>query len=215
MNKKKTATLIVSLVLIAAVAIGATLAYFTDKDSKANIVTLGKVDISLTETSTDENAVIDENGIKFDHIVPGDNVSKAPAVNVASDSEKAYIRVRVVTDFKNSLQQTNIDEESILDLLNVNSSDWERVRVEVKKGVYTTYYYYQGNDGIVNPGESKTLFTNVKIPETWGNEVANASFSLYLNAEAIQADNLTPTRNEAGKIVGWPDVEIKEYTAPK
>lgn len=215
MNKKKTVTLIISLVLVAAVGIGATLAYFTDKDSKNNVVTLGKVDISLTETSTEENKEITENGIKFDHIVPGDNISKAPTVNVASDSEKAYIRVRVVTDFKNLLQQTNVDEEKILDLLDVNSKDWERVRVEVEKGIYTTYYYYQGNKGIVNPGESKTLFQHVKIPETWGNEFANGSFSLYLFAEAIQADNVTPTTNANGKIVGWPNVEIKEYTAPK
>lgn len=215
MNKKKTATLIVSLVLIAAVAIGATLAYFTDKDSKSNVITMGKVDISLTENSTDDNAVIGEQGITFSNIVPGDNISKVPTVNVADDSEKAYIRVRVSADLSGLTQAAAQDEEKLLSTLDINKSDWEKVRVEVSSGVFDTYYYYQGNSGIVNPGESKTLFQHVKVPETWGNEYANGSFSLKITAEAVQADNLTPTKNAAGKIVGWPDVEIKEYTALK
>ena len=45
MAKKRTATLLLSLVLILAVAVGGTLAYLQDTDSDVNVMTLGSVDI--------------------------------------------------------------------------------------------------------------------------------------------------------------------------
>ena len=49
MNKKKLFTMVLALVLIGAVGVGATLAYFTDNDSATNVVTMGHVNIELTE----------------------------------------------------------------------------------------------------------------------------------------------------------------------
>ena len=40
MNKKKLLTMVLALVLIGAVGVGATLAYFTDNDSATNVVTM-------------------------------------------------------------------------------------------------------------------------------------------------------------------------------
>ncbi len=47
MKKKKILTMVAAVALVAVIGVGATLAYFTDKDSKTNVVTMGKVDIDL------------------------------------------------------------------------------------------------------------------------------------------------------------------------
>ena len=49
MRKKKLAALLVSAALIGVIALGGTLAYFTDKDEAKNVITLGKVDGELEE----------------------------------------------------------------------------------------------------------------------------------------------------------------------
>ena len=55
MNKKKLAGLALSLGLVSVVGVGATLAYFTDQASIANVVTMGHVDINLTEHQVVKN----------------------------------------------------------------------------------------------------------------------------------------------------------------
>ena len=86
----KKQVLAVSAVLgIAAIALSAgTLAYFTDKDTKTNTFTLGKVDITLNEYDHEKNA------FKQDQkLMPGSAsttaVPKEATVTLASDSEDA------------------------------------------------------------------------------------------------------------------------------
>ena len=47
--KRKIMLGIASIAMVLTIAIGGTLAYFTDTDSAANVITMGKVDISLVE----------------------------------------------------------------------------------------------------------------------------------------------------------------------
>lgn len=49
MSKRKILTLAMALSMIAILAVGATLAYFTDTDTKTNTFTIGDVDITLEE----------------------------------------------------------------------------------------------------------------------------------------------------------------------
>ena len=53
MNKRKIVLLATSLCMIAILAIGGTLAYFTDNDKATNTFTVGNVDITLTEQERD------------------------------------------------------------------------------------------------------------------------------------------------------------------
>jgi len=58
--KKKTIVLVATVVMmLAALAIGGTLAYFTDTDSQENVMTTGKVDISQDEQQRGENGLED------------------------------------------------------------------------------------------------------------------------------------------------------------
>ena len=96
MNKRKLGALIATIALIAAIAIGGTLAYFTDKDENTNVVKMGHVDITLTETSNSDKAtVIDEKGITFENVLPGDTLSKVPTIAVENGSADCYVRVQL------------------------------------------------------------------------------------------------------------------------
>ena len=81
--KKKLTLVVTCVVLVAAMVIGGTLAYFTDTESAKNTFTVGKVDIDLTET--DWNS-------KEDHtLVPGKVYKKNPTITLKDGSQESYI----------------------------------------------------------------------------------------------------------------------------
>ena len=49
MNKRKLLSLALSLSMVAILAVGGTLAYFTDTDAKVNTFTVGNIDIELVQ----------------------------------------------------------------------------------------------------------------------------------------------------------------------
>lgn len=197
---KKIITLITAVSLIAVLGIGGTLMYFTDKDTKQNVITLGKVDGSLNETTDDPDAEETSEGIKYDKIKPGQDLSKIPTVTLADDSEDAYLRMQVNIS---GLEAFNGYAEAVEAGLDIGT-DW----VKGTDG----YYYYQKR--MTKSETSSAIFTTVKIPNEWGNEVAEATFTIDLQAELIQADNFEPVRNPGndpnGTIVNWGTVSIEE-----
>ncbi|MBR5560618.1 MAG: SipW-dependent-type signal peptide-containing protein [Clostridia bacterium] len=82
MNKRKLMSLALGLCMVAILAVGGTLAYFTDTDTETNTFTIGNVKIDLVEEFDEENAVLkpgsqDKN--KIDKIVHIENVGAEPA----------------------------------------------------------------------------------------------------------------------------------------
>lgn len=88
MNKRKILSLAMALSIVAIMAVGATLAYFTDTDSAKNTFTVGNVDIAVTENGEDTE------GLTFENVMPGSKITKEAAVTNNS-SEAAYVRVVV------------------------------------------------------------------------------------------------------------------------
>ena len=88
MKKKLTAVALV-VCMLAIMLVGASLAYFTDKDQVANTFTVGNVKIDLYEHIGNEKT---DTGIAFtDTIVPGRRFAKDPTIEVKDGSQKAYI----------------------------------------------------------------------------------------------------------------------------
>ena len=89
--KRKIMLGIASIAMVLTIAIGGTLAYFTDTDSAANVITMGKVDISLVEKTdaTGEKEYTD--GLTYSDVQPGQVLSKKPIVKMASNSQPAWI----------------------------------------------------------------------------------------------------------------------------
>lgn len=206
MKKRKTAVLACSAALVGVVGIGATLAYFTDSDEATNVVTMGHVDISLREASDSAEGkganTITEEGLAFDNIMPGDRISKIPTIVVESDSQDAYVRMKmeITTDADSDISAADLAElESRLSNQITEGTGW------AFDGEY--YYYNQ----VMSEGESIDFFRTVSIPETWKNNTADDTFTIQLTAEAIQAENMTPEWTEAGTIMGWPEAAIEKY----
>ena len=181
MNKKKLYTLVGSLVLVGAIGVGATLAYFTDNDVATNVVTMGHVDIDLDEpnyTPGIDNVMED--------LVPGETITKDPTITVAENSQPAFIRAKIEflmdgapmgAKYASELEGQLTLEGTKL----VEDTSW-------KKGE-GNYYYFQYE---VDPGEKIVLFDEVTIPSNWGNDVADSEIQIIVSAEAIQSENFEP-----------------------
>lgn len=110
MNGKKRIIGVVCAFALILTTIGGTLAYLTDKDSAENVFTVGKVDISLTETVEVNNGKTGDEKVTypskvttndgtttFSGLVPGDCIVKQPVVK-NEGSGKAYVRVAVTVN---------------------------------------------------------------------------------------------------------------------
>ena len=81
--KKKILALCLVVALAVTAVVGGTLAYFTDTDNATNTFTTGKVDITLNETFSENDA----------KLLPGKNIAKI--VNVTNNEEDAYVRLHI------------------------------------------------------------------------------------------------------------------------
>ena len=199
MKNKKLLTAAASTALVAVVGIGATLAYFTDSDETTNTVTMGHVDITLTE---EEEAYPGE-GLVFNDVMPGDVLDKTPIVTLEEDSQDAYIRMKMdIQATSGNITAEDLDELSQGLMEDITGTD---------TGWYLGgdgYYYY---NAILSAGDQVTFFDTVTIPGSWKNNTADGTFTIQLTAEAIQAANITPETTAAGMISAWPAAEIEQY----
>ncbi len=94
MNKKKILSLALVVCVAAILAIGGTLAYFTDTDSKTNTFTVGNVEITLNEKDAEGNDFVQDQ-----KLYPGtktqNNIAKVVTVTNNEDSEDAYLWVEI------------------------------------------------------------------------------------------------------------------------
>lgn len=209
MKKKKIAAIVTSVALIAAVGIGATLAYFTDQDTKQNVITMGKVDGSLVEDGDGDRQ--DDGSYQYPDVKPGDTLSKVPTVTLAADSEDAYVRM--------DIEITGLETLTAL-VGNVQKEYNDILKDSLTLGAGWTkgndgYYYYNTKLTKAAPGNVTTpVFSTVEIPKTWGNEVSGKTINIKLTAELIQADNFDSELTiDNGNIVGWnvDKADIKKY----
>lgn len=181
--KKKVTAIALAVCILAVAVIGATMAYFTDTDSKTNTFTFGKVDIDLTEDSTDANGAVKgdmstDGGITYPGVLPGLVYSKVPEVTVKQDSLPAYVVITATVP-------TIYDWEGLFNYKIDSAFDWDSKPV----GANTVYYFYAKDP--VQPGKSVTPFTEVKInPALTQNDVAK-KFDMVINAYAIQKDGFS------------------------
>lgn len=93
--KKKTLALLLALVLVFGAAVGGTIAYLTDTTGPiANTFTVGKVDITLTETFNTDTNNDNKNDAWKAQLIPGTTYTKDPVVTVTGDSEDCWLFVK-------------------------------------------------------------------------------------------------------------------------
>lgn len=181
MNKKKLGTGLLALALVGVVGIGGSLAWFTDSESKTNTFATGKVDITLEETGEAGDPAIEE-GIQYIDVLPGDTRTKKVVVHNVGDA--AYVRVKVTIG--------GLDEEHAKSLVFVGNDNHDITGINYIDNEDGTYSFYITRE---NPMEANdvsgeyTAFKEVKIPNTWGNEMVGRQFTIDVEAQAVQADN--------------------------
>jgi len=213
MKNKKIAIVIASLVLIASLVIGGTIAYLTDTDSATNTITVGAIDIDLDEPNWD-----DDNDGKDK--VPGDTEVKDPIVT-AVDGD-SYMRV-VVSFYDTATGDLITDTDRIDLILNtiyfdstydvatqtpgtglVKGNSYSLADLAAFDHVNPNFTFdstrvadagirYYNYNGIfsANTDDVAVLFTNIVIPTdyTSAQTALLGNFQIKIVAEAIQAAN--------------------------
>ena len=92
--KKKLMT-VLALVLVIAMSVAGTIAFLTDTtDPVTNTFTVGKVDITLTETFNTDKNDDGTNDAWQAQLIPGTTYTKDPVVTVTADSEDCWLFVK-------------------------------------------------------------------------------------------------------------------------
>lgn len=232
MKKKNILMIALSLCLIGVIAVGGTLAYFTDNSSASNAFTMGHVAIHVVdETNNDALApdayeghrivagtpgADDEDGITYTNVVPGDVIDKSVGVEVLEGSEKSRIAVKVTVEDIST--RSGAQDLYTAILADYDEANWEAVVLRADpeneasaiRGIIFSYkadveYVPENTDG-----NKYVAFDHFMIPETWGNEMGNATFKINVQAAAVQAENVPEDYLKTES--NWESLE--EYVAP-
>lgn len=206
--KKKLMAIALAVCVVAVLAAGASLAYFTDKTEAANnTFTMGNVKITLDETDlTKDDDSRTAEGNTYENLYPGMEMVKDPTVHNTGRND-AWVRVIVrVTNgaaFMNQFKDTQYGESPLEGLTHGLGDGWS-IDASAPDGndmVYTIVY-----KNVLKPGESTpAVFNKLYIPATFGNgemaaitykkannEAVNG-FTMSIHAEAIQSEGLNAT----------------------
>ena len=183
--KKKTLALLLALVLVFGAAVGGTIAYLTDTtDPITNTFTVGKVDITLTETFNTDTDGDQKNDAWKAQLIPGTTYTKDPVVTVTDDSEDCWLFVKfeekngaaTYLDYTSNLTAANGWTQG--DGTNIPSNVWYRA---VNKADATKSFHLLDGDTVTI---NSTAVTNENM-----NTAANGQ--LVYTAYACQSANMT------------------------
>lgn len=159
------AIIVLSIMLVASIAVGVTLAYFTANANAVGNVTLGDpVNINITQGGSTVTS------LTFgDDALPGHTYDQVIGISVPADTSDALLRAKLTI--------SNTDGASV-NVSATTTDSW----VEGDDG----YYYY---NGVASARSSIDFVTAVTIPTTLTNEDANKTFNIDISVEAIQEAN--------------------------
>lgn len=199
--KKKLVAAVASVCLVAALGVGATLAYYTaESDAKVNTFTIGNVKIDLLEPEWEP-----ENG---KDLVPGAEVPKNPMITNTGASD-GYFMLEV--DGMEEMEaigfsaMTGKDENKVA---GYNTADW--VLVDENGAVRTDnpenklvdgYYVYIGTapEGSVAAGESTSALFNSIVLSDDAKEVAATKYQIIANY--VDANGLFTYKDVNGVVI--------------
>lgn len=201
--KRKILTLCLVLVLAVTAIGGATLAYFTDTDSKTNTFTVGKVDITLNDEFEQRSkllpVVYDEDGIN-----PINAVSKVVSVANSAGSEDAYVRIHIAVP------------TSIAGLLILGADtepkgwSWEQpvIYTATIDGIEYSVTCLTNSGKLAAEQTTTNVFEWVALrSDATAEDVAavNGSFNIIVLAEGVQATGFADAYTALEEAFGTPD----------
>lgn len=176
--KKKIISFALVISVLAMLATG-TAAYFTAEGTATNVFITGKVDVAVVETTlidgeeADYETILDNGKLA---VMPTATVSKIVKVEALPECADTYISATVDVE----IQMAEETSEPNLDLITIsfNEADWTLI---------DGWYYYKGT---IKAGEkTEMLFDTVSFSKDMGNEYQNATATINITAQAVQADH--------------------------
>ena len=159
------AIIVLSILLIASIAIGVTIAYFTSSATVAGNITLGDpVTISITQGGASASTLTFAGDA-----LPGTVYDQAIGVSAPAEMTEALMRAKL-TITNTDGATSNVDATT--------TGDW----VEGDDD----YYYYNGT---VSANDNIDFITNITIPTSLTNADANKTYSIEVIVETIQQAN--------------------------
>ena len=228
---KKKLALTATAALLGTLAVGGTLAWFTDTETATNVITTGNVDVKITENlpteeeqekgkyTAEKSQEDGVDGIVYGGIEPGTILKKDPVIQYIGVSD-AYIRFKINVEVQNAdgTAASSDAAKKVKDDIRFFKGDLdvtEAVYDSTKDFQYTTVVYQTGDYvDFFTADDNHTLFDSVQF--SGGNELADAGIRITIQADAIQADNL-PDLNGNGMIdiseirKAFDDGEILQY----
>lgn len=181
--KKKILSIALVVAMVAVIAAGS-LAYFTDKDSKDNVFTVGNVDITLTEPNWDNEEKED--------VYAGEPLAKDPTVtNVGKNPCFVRIKVENLDQFGNEnliTYRTKYRDGALGD-------GWVMVG---------DYFYY--NKVLATTETTSALFDQIVMPKGLTGTEQNVK-PIKVTAEAVQA------QGAKGKFTDVQKMTVDEIAA--
>ena len=154
--KKNILTTLVACILVAALAVGGTLAYMTATDDRVTntFQFANNMTVSLTEEQPaktgDETITAGTKGYNYTNVTPGQTLNKAPKVSVTT-SVDAYVFVRISGFDGNLISCNGI------------TTGWTKLEVAGVTGTNANGVYYKTVDGKDGAQDLGTVFEKVTI----------------------------------------------------
>ena len=196
--RRKVALTAAAVAMVGTLAVGGTLAWFTDTETATNVVTTGNIDIVLNEDGTNSEDRLEgvgtEHGLSYSGIMPGDVIKKDVDIALAEGSNDAWVRARI--EFSGALIEAlgeNENPEKYIDLLKGGESIFEEGATWAFDEDNNVWYTYVTNTSELTAENSIfEVFDQVKFAdEAIGNEFSDTEvLNIEVIAEAIQADNI-------------------------
>ncbi len=164
-SKSAIAIVILSILLIATIGIGITLAYFTATANVSGNITLGDpVTISITQGGASVYSLTFSGDA-----LPGTVYSQAIGVQAPADMTEALMRAKL-TITNTDGASTTVDAST--------TSDWQLGDDD--------YHYYKGT---VNANDAIDFITTITVPTSLTNADANKTYTIDVVVETIQQAN--------------------------
>lgn len=179
------------LVLCLSLVCYGTVAYFTSDGTATNVITSGKISITLDETAVDESGAVsafkDVTGV-----MPGAEISKIVQVTNTGDNP-AWVRIGV--DKRIELADgVEGEPDTALVTMDLDEENWTQGA--------DGYYYY--NVALEPGAQTEPLFTTVTFDTSMGNMYQGSTAYIDVYAAAVQTAHNGDTVMDAA---GWPTAE--------
>lgn len=159
------AIIVLSVLLVASIAIGATLAYFTANADVTGTITLGDpVNLNITQGGATVTS------LTFgDDAMPGTTYDQPISVSIPADTSNALLRAKLtLTDDAGTTATIDAD----------TTASWVAGTDD--------YYYY---NGVAKASDVIDFVSSITVPTTLTNTNANDVFTVNIVVEAIQEAN--------------------------